>query len=54
MCNKLDDDNKCEAATKQTNNSIEHDINCVVDTNKGEKERVDINDEGGGGFGQII
>jgi len=33
--------------TKQTNNIIEHDISCVVDTNKGQKEGVDINDEGG-------
>ena len=32
---------------KQTNNSIEHDRTCVVDTNKGEKEEVDINNEGG-------
>ena len=47
MCNKLDDDKNCEAATKQTNNIIEHDISCVVDTNKGQKEGVDINDEGG-------
>ena len=47
VCNKLDDDNNCEAATKQTNNIIELDINCLVDTNKGEKEGVDINDEGG-------
>ena len=44
--NKLDDDNNYEAATKQTNNIIEHDINCVVDTNKGDKEGVDINDDG--------
>jgi hypothetical protein len=45
--NKLDDDNNYEAATKQRNNIIEHDINCVVDTNKGEKEGVDINNEEG-------
>ena len=45
--NKLDDDNNCEAAAKPTNNNIEHDINCVVDANKGEKEGVDINYEGG-------
>jgi hypothetical protein len=32
---------------KQTNNKIEHDINCVVDANKGEKEGADINNEGG-------
>ena len=46
VCNKLDDDKNCEAATKQTNNIIEHDINCVVDTNKREKRGVDINDDG--------
>ena len=39
VCNKLDDDNNCEAAIKQTNNIIEHDISCVADTNKGEKGR---------------
>ena len=32
---------------KQTNNNIEHDKNCVVDTNIGEKEGVDINNEEG-------
>ena len=42
VCNKLDDDNNCEAATKETNNIIEYDRKCVVDTNKGEKEGVDI------------
>ena len=38
--NNLDDDNNCEAATNKTNNIIEYDRNCVVDTNKGEKEGV--------------
>ena len=33
--NKLDDDINCEAVAKKTNNNIEHDINCVVDANKG-------------------
>ncbi len=47
VCNKIDDANNCKAVAKQTNNNIEHDRNCVVDTNKGEKEGVDINDEGG-------
>ena len=46
MCNKIDDANNCKAVAKQTNNNIEHDRNCVVDTNKGEKEELDINDEG--------
>ena len=32
---------------KQTNNNIEHGINCVVDANNGEREGVDINNEGG-------
>ena len=54
VCNKIDYDNNCEAATKQTNNIIEHDINCVVDTNKGEKEVVDINNEEGKERGQRI
>ncbi len=47
VCNKIDDANNCKAVAKQTNNNIEHDRNCIVDTNKGEKEEVDINDEGG-------
>ena len=47
VCNKLDDDNNCEAATKQINNSIGHNINSAVDTKKGENEGVDINGEGG-------
>ena len=46
MCNEIDDSNNCKAVAKQTNNNIEHDRNCVVDTNKGEKEEVDINGEG--------
>ena len=44
--NRLDDDNNCKAAAKPTNNIIEHDKNCVVDANKGEKEGVDFNNEG--------
>jgi len=44
---QIDDDNNCEAVDKQTNNNIEHEINCVVESNTGEKEGVDINDEGG-------
>jgi hypothetical protein len=47
VCNKIDDDNNCEAVAKQTNNNIEHDKNCVVEANTGEKEGVHINDEGG-------
>ena len=34
---------------KQTNN-IEHDIHCVVEANTGEKEGVEILDEGGKGM----
>jgi hypothetical protein len=45
--NQIDDDNNCEAVAKQTNNNNEHDRNCVVEANTGEKEGVDINDEGG-------
>ena len=45
--NKIDDDNNCEAVAKQTNNTIEHDINCIVEYNTGDKKGVDINDEGG-------
>jgi hypothetical protein len=45
--NKIDYDNNCEAVAKQTNNNIEHDRNCVVEYNTGDKEGVDINDEGG-------
>ena len=44
---QIDDDNNCEAVAKQTNNNNEHDRNCVVEANTGEKEGVDINDEGG-------
>ncbi len=47
VCNKINDAKNCKAVAKQTNNNIEHDRNCVVDTNKGEKEWVDINNEGG-------
>ncbi len=47
MCNEIDDANNCEAVAKQTNNNIEHDRNCVVEANRGEREGVDINDEGG-------
>ena len=32
---------------KRTNNNNEHNRNCVVEANTGEKEGVDINDEGG-------
>ena len=46
-CNQIDDDNNCEAAAKQSNNSIEHDINCVVDANKGKKDGVEIKNEEG-------
>ena len=35
VCNQIDDDNNCEAVTKQTNNNIEHDRNCVVEANTG-------------------
>ncbi len=35
MYDKIDDDNNCEAVAKQTNNNIEHDINCVVEANTG-------------------
>jgi hypothetical protein len=47
VCNKIYDAKNCKAVAKQTNNNIEHDRNSIVDTNKGEKEEVDINDEGG-------
>jgi len=46
VCNEIDYANNCKAVAKQTNNNIEHDRNCVVVTNKGEKEGVDINNEG--------
>ncbi len=45
--NQIDDDKNCEAVTKQTNNSINYDRICVVEANTGEKEGVDINNEGG-------
>ena len=44
--NQLDDDNNCEAFAKQTNNNIQHDRNCGVEANTGDKEGVHINDEG--------
>jgi hypothetical protein len=47
---QIDDDNNCEAVAKQTNNNNEHDRKCVVEANTGEKEGVDINDEGGKGM----
>jgi len=45
--NKIDDANNCKAIAKQTNNNNEHERNCVVEANTGEKEGVDINNEGG-------
>jgi hypothetical protein len=44
---QIDDDNNCEAVAKQTNNNNEHDRNCVVEANTGEKDGVDINNEEG-------
>ena len=45
--NQIDDDNNCEAVAKTTDKNNEHDRNCVVEAYTGEKEGVDINDEGG-------
>ena len=47
VCNKIDDAKNCEAVAKQTKNNIEHDRNCLVEANTGEKEGVHINNEGG-------
>ena len=45
--NEIDDANNCKAIAKQTNKNNENERNCVVEANTGEKEGVDINDEGG-------
>ena len=45
--NKIDDAKNCKAMAKQTHNNNEHERNCVVEANTGEKEGVDIDDEGG-------
>ena len=39
LWNKIDDANNCEGVAEQTNNNIEHDRNCVVEANTGEKRK---------------
>ena len=48
MCNKIDDDNNCKAVAKQTNNNIEHEKNCVVEANTGERKGYTLTMRGEG------